>query len=127
MFTVKNRYNFTTLASSILGSNYKNMKVVSIMSGSEAVKYRNVQNVNASVVNIIDGLSTDINDLTFVLFEGDGVTVVLAQEWIDESSIEEVSTVTLRVTINTTSGEEASIVSNLLRGAGLTDYKIETI
>ena len=124
-FSINKRYNFNTLVPQILGNNYESMKVLSIMTAKEAVKYRDVQTVNSGVLTSIAGLSDDIDDLTFILFESsDGVKVVLANEWIEQSSVSEVSSTILKITVSVTDTDDIVVIRDNLIAAGFREFKI---
>ena len=75
-------YNFKTLSPVILGSEYKNQKVIGIFNSTEAMKYGDIQTTYALVSKQISTLPK-INDLTFVLFESlDQDKTILALEYL---------------------------------------------
>lgn len=124
---VNSFYNLSTKAPSILGATYKNLKVRSIMDAKTAIKYRDIVSVNNSISNVISGLSGDVNDLTFILFDNDGTDLVLAIEWINEASIELIENAVLRITVETLSNNDSAIINSLLVGAGYKTFTIEQV
>ena len=120
-------YNFKTLSPVILGSEYKNQKVIGIFNSTEAMKYGDIQTTYALVSKEISTLPK-INDLTFILFESlDQDKTILALEYLDVNTIVEVTTFKLNIVINNASTEDTSIITNMLKELGYTNFKIDKI
>ena len=120
-------YNFKTLSPVILGSEYKNQKVIGIFNSTEAMKYGDIQTTYALVSKQISTLPK-INDLTFVLFESlDHDKTILALEYLDVNTIVEVTTFNLNIVVNNASTEDTSIITNMLKELGYTNFKIDKI
>lgn len=120
-------YNFKTLSPVILGSEYKNQKVIGIFNSSEAMKYGDIQTTYSLVAKEITTLPK-INDLTFILFESlDQNKTILALEYLSINTIVEVTTFKLNITINNANTEDTSIITNVLKELGYNDFKIDKI
>ena len=120
-------YNFKTLSPVILGSEYKNQKVIGIFNSTEAMKYGDIQTTYALVSKQISTLPK-INDLTFVLFESlDQDKTILALEYLDVNTIVEVTTFNLNIVVNNASTEDTSIIINMLKELGYTNFTIDKI
>lgn len=120
-------YNFKTLSPVILGSEYKNQKVIGIFNSTEAMKYGDIQTTYALVSKQISTLPK-INDLTFVLFESlDQDKTILALEYLDVNTIVEVTTFNLNIVVNNASTEDTSIITNMLKELGYTNFTIDKI
>lgn len=120
-------YNFKTLSPVILGSEYKNQKVIGIFNSTEAMKYGDIQTTYALVSKEISTLPK-INDLIFILFESlDQDKTILALEYLDVNTIVEVTTFNLNIVINNASTEDTSIITNMLKELGYTNFKIDKI
>ena len=120
-------YNFKTLSPVILGSEYKNQKVIGIFNSTEAMKYGDIQTTYALVSKQIATLPK-INDLTFVLFESlDQDKTILALEYLDVNTIVEVTTFNLNIVVNNASTEDTSIITNMLKELGYTNFTIDKI
>ena len=120
-------YNFKTLSPVILGSEYKNQKVIGIFNSTEAMKYGDIQTTYALVSKQISTLPK-INDLTFVLFESlDQDKTILALEYLDVNTIVEVTTFNLNIIVNNASTEDTSIITNMLKELGYTNFTIDKI
>jgi len=119
MFERKKTYNFNTLAPSILGARYENMKVVSILDISDAMKIENVISKHANLLTIIDNLPKDPGDCDFISFmNSSGDIVLLANEYIDQNSIEVVTTFDLNLTIPNVTTEDTALVMAILKQHG---------
>ena len=120
-------YNFKTLSPVILGSEYKNQKVIGIFNSTEAMKYGDIQTTYALVSKQISTLPK-INDLTFILFESlDQEKTILALEYLDVNTIVEVTTFNLNIIVNNASTEDTSIITNMLKELGYTNFTIDKI
>lgn len=120
-------YNFKTLSPVILGSEYKNQKVIGIFNSTEAMKYGDIQTTYALVSKQISTLPK-INDLTFILFESlDQDKTILALEYLDVNTIVEVTTFNLNIVVNNASTEDTSIITNMLKELGYINFTIDKI
>ena len=120
-------YNFKTLSPVILGSEYKNQKVIGIFNSTEAMKYGDIQTTYALVSKQISTLPK-INDLTFVLFESlDQDKTILALEYLDVNTIVEVTTFNLNIIVSNASTADTSIITNMLKELGYTNFTIDKI
>lgn len=120
-------YNFKTLSPVILGSEYKNQKVIGIFNSTEAMKYGDIQTTYALVSKQISTLPK-INDLTFILFESlDQDKTILALEYLDVNTIVEVTTFNLNIIVNNASTEDTSIITNMLKELGYSNFTIDKI
>ena len=120
-------YNFKTLSPVILGSEYKNQKVIGIFNSTEAMKYGDIQTTYALVSKQISTLPK-INDLTFVLFESlDQDKTILALEYLDVNTIVEATTFNLNIIVSNASTADTSIITNMLKELGYTNFTIDKI
>lgn len=128
-FEIKKTYNFSiqTDATAVLGANYSLMKVRAIMNSEEAAKKADVTTTYNTVKGVLTDLPESITDLTFILFENtDGNTTVLALEYIDTDTIEEVESVNIRVNILNASTEDISILTTAVKELGYTNFTVTT-
>ncbi len=118
-FNINSVYKFNTLAPSILGEEYTLMKVKSIMSSEEAIKFRDVHMLNKQLLTLIPGLSSNANDNAYVLFENnDGMKVLFANEWINQDSIEVVVNINVRIDIADIDNSDMIIMKTALLELG---------
>ena len=125
-FEIKKTYNFTTLVPSLLGGEYKNMQVVSLMTPDEAVKYQDILTLHEQVRTLI-ALNMSANDCTYVKFKTlEGDTKIIALEYIESDSIKEVTTVNIRIELQRATTEDISIITARLKELGYVDFDVTT-
>lgn len=125
-FEIKKTYNFTTLVPSLLGGEYKNMQVVSLMTPDEAVKYQDILTLHEQVRTLI-ALNMSANDCTYVKFKTlEGDTKIIALEYIEPDSIKEVTTVNVRIELQRATTEDISIITARLKELGYVDFDVTT-
>ena len=125
-FEIKKTYNFTTLVPSLLGGEYKNMQVVSLMTPDEAVKYQDILTLHEQVRTLI-ALNMSANDCTYVKFKTlEGDTKIIALEYIEPDSIKEVTTVNIRIELQRATTEDISIITARLKELGYVNFTVNT-
>ena len=118
---INHHYNFSVYANTILGTNYRNARLVSTLDYRRALKYDNiVLQLSRIFPYLPPGTLEDNTKYTYYLFEVNGKEKVLADVWIDQTSIELSTGVdhTLKL-INVTSAQLA-MVRDQLRLLGIT-------
>ena len=126
-FSLNKIYNFSTLMPSVLGTSFKSMKVKGVLTSQEAVKYRDIATLHATVLPMLSGLPKRIEQLSYIIFENiDGEQLLLAYEYIDISSIVEVKTVNIRVDILEANTDDILIIQERLKELGYSKFKIRT-
>ena len=118
--TINNHYNFSVYANPILGTTYRNARLVSILDYKTALKFSNIVLQHNRVYPYLPANTPeDATKYTYYKFEVGGKEVVLADVWIVDTSIE-MSTGTdhtLKL-INVSSGQ-LSTVRDQLRLLGI--------
>lgn len=118
-------FNFKTELVTILGDKLKNMKVIGIMNDQQAVKVGDVATLHTQVLPLLTSLPINISDLTFIMFETlDKETAIYPIEYIEQSSITQVTTINLRIDINNASTTDLSLLQQTLNELGYVDYSI---
>lgn len=126
-FELKKSYNFSTLAPTLLGNQYKNMKVKAILTSSNALQYKDIATIHQQVKSSIAGLPDSITDLTYILFENtDNEETVFALEYIDADSITEVDSLNIRIEIGNCTVDDIAVLRTRLQELGYTSFKITT-
>jgi len=127
-FNIGNKYNFNTLIPALLNSSYKNMKVVGIMTASEAIRaatYYDIESLHTSAKQVIPSLPDYTSSLTYILFENtDGDKIPIANEYIDQTSIVLVETVDISITVYNRTTADIAVLRQLLRENGFTNITI---
>lgn len=125
-FELRKRYNFTTKAPAILGAEYRNVMVESIMTATEAVKYSDVLTLHEQIRTVLN-LDLEVANCTYIKFRTlDGETVILALEYINSDSIVEVKTVNIRVDVLEANTDDILIIQERLKELGYSKFKIRT-
>jgi len=128
-FSINKSYTFTTLAPAILGGVFNTVKVKSMMSATEAVKYRDIHTLHASVKSLITGVPNSVNDLTYILFEANDANktnTLLALEYIDPFTVTEVITTTIDVRVFNAQTTDVALIRAALLEVGIVDFSITT-
>lgn len=127
-FELKKSYNFSTLAPTLLGNNYSNMKVIAILTADNAIEYRDVATLHAQVKSAITGLPDSITDLSYILFKNNITSekLVLPLEYIEDSSIVETTTLNIRIEVRNCTVDDVGTLRTRLEELGYTDFKITT-
>lgn len=125
-FELQKKYNFNTLAPAILGNNFKNAIVQAIVGYSIAKQFISPETQNVNVYPALPpGVVADPKKYTYVVFLMEsGIERVFALEWIDISSIVEVSSQTLTIQIANTSAGDAERVRQALLLLQLTSFTV---
>lgn len=126
-FKINKTYAFNTLAPSILQDRYSSMRVISLMDLTSALKYADVITLKQQVDTIINVPTTIANEMTFVLFENtiSKDKVVLSTEWIEEESIEEVTTLIATLKIKDIDSSELNIIRETLVELGFNNFEVK--
>lgn len=128
LFEIKKTYNFSTLAPTILGGNYTNMKVKAILTSENAVKYADITSIHTTIKPIIKNLPDNVSELTYILFENlDKETSIFPIEYLETDSITEVSVLNIRIDIPNASMDDLNILKTRLKELGYVNFTITTI
>lgn len=121
ILTINKSYNFSLYPIPILGSSYKNLKLISILDYDTALKFDNVELLSKSAYPYLPpGTSSNFRSYIFYLFKTDtNKNIVLANEWIIESTIEEVSSLNYTLRLNNISLNQLNTIKDQLRLLGI--------
>lgn len=141
-FKVNRTFNFspkTQLYSNMLFSaSYNGLKLVSIISAEEAAKHSDIYTIHKNVLAAYSqdtsttcDIPTSVEDCSFLLFKtGKDQTFVIAEEYIDSSTIVVSSKRTCIYTVYNVEDSDIDTISNFIKSLGYTakyDKKEETI
>ena len=128
MFDINTRYNFSTYAPGILGGNYTNAKVLSIMNYVEAVKYTDVATIHTQVYpSLPPNTPKDYRDLTYVLFElENGRKVVFATIWIDATTVVVAGRMDIVIRVRSVTNQDVTKIRDALTTLGYLNVDITT-
>lgn len=118
--TINNHYNFSVYANSILGTTYRNARLVSILDYKTALKFSNIVLQHNRVYPYLPANTLeDATKYTYYKFEVGGKEVVLADVWIDPTSIEVSSGTDHTLKLFNVSGTTLATVRDQLRLLGI--------
>lgn len=123
-------YNLELHASQILGSGYKNAKVLAILDLETASIFGG--NLRARHLEVYPqlpaGTPSDANSLTYLKLRlPSGTTTAIALEWIVDGSLEQVATTSLRFTVDGVAPEKREIIMRALAANGFTAVNVEVL
>ena len=119
-FSINKYYNFSVYANAILGTSYKNIKLVSILDYTTALKFSNIELQQRQIYPYLppNTLSNHI-DYTYYLFKYNDRDIVLADAWIIQSSIEETAGLNYTLKLNNITSAQLAIIRDQLRLLGI--------
>jgi len=120
LFTINKHYNFAVFANSILGTFYTNARLVSILDYSTAIKFDNIELKNKQVYPYLPpGTLEDHTKYTYYLFKHRGNHYVIADVWIDNTSVEETEGLNYTIKLNNIPSTSLAVITNQLRLLGI--------
>lgn len=124
---LKKSYNFDLHPSAILGGDYKNVLVMSIMDYETALAFQDVAALHAQVYPTLpQDVPDDPSKYNYVKVRTAIGTTILGIPWIDESTIVEVTKSRHIVTIeDTDSSNTTQLLRNILSQNGFNKFTIE--
>ena len=122
-------YTFNTTAPSLLGVTIRNAKLISTMGYSEAIGLENIDLKYRSIYPLLaEGTPDTPEACIYYRFASEsGEKIILADQWIQESSIEVIEHIQFRVTFSDASLIDMTRVRDALNALGYKKYKIEQI
>ncbi len=118
--TINKHYNFSVYANSILGTAYKNTKLVSILDYTTALKFGNIELLHRQIYPYLPpNTLADHTKYTYYLFQYNGKTIVIADVWILQSSIEETEGLNYTLKLNNITSTQLTIIRDQLRLLGI--------
>lgn len=118
--TINKHYNFSVYANSILGTTYKNTKLVSILDYTTALKFGNIELLHRQIYPYLPpNTLADHTKYTYYLFQYNGKTIVIADVWILQNSIEETEGLNYTLKLNNITSTQLTIIRDQLRLLGI--------
>lgn len=126
---LRKSYDFVTYAPTQLGGLHRSMKVEAIMDAATAQTLRDVEGIHDSILPILPpGTPSRTSDLVFYKFRTlQNDMVVLADAWIDQTSVQEVTTITIQATIYNASSADIQRVREAISLLNFTSFDVTTI
>lgn len=127
--TIGTTYTFNTLAPSILGAVIQQAKLVSILDYGTAKQYDTIDLKYRSVYPLLPVGTPNQPDSTiyYRFVSQSGEYIILAEQWIDESSIETIEFVNIQVLFQQASLSDVQRIRNALNALGYSNYTIKTL
>lgn len=117
---VNKHYSFSVYANSILGTNYRNAKLVAILDYKTALRFENIDSIHKQIYPYLPpDTFIDHTKYTYYLLEVMDRTVVIADTWIRHNSIEETSGQTYTLKLNNVTTHQLNIIRDQLRLIGV--------
>ena len=110
-------YSFDTIAPFILGASFKNAKVISILSYSDAIKQQNVNNNFTTLSNMYPTAFTGTSIETSIFYKmvlPSGQEIILASQYINYMTLELAVSKSIRIDISDISNTDVDLIRQLL-------------
>lgn len=118
--TINKHYNFSVYANSILGTAYKNTKLISILDYTTALKFGNIELLHRQIYPYLPpNTLADHTKYTYYLFQYNGKTIVISDVWILQNSIEETEGLNYTLKLNNITSTQLTIIRDQLRLLGI--------
>jgi len=120
MLVIGTYYDFTLYINSILGVNFTNVKVKSILDYSTAIKLGNVDLIQKQIFPYLPpGSNPDFHNYTYYLIEFKGKDIIIADEWIIPTSIVQTQGTDYTIRLKSITSSQYTMVRDQLRLLGI--------
>lgn len=128
-FLLGKSYTFNTKAPGILGISITNARLTGIFDYETAVTYDNIDLKYRSIYPVLPtGTPDDPRSCVFYRFQSEsGERIILADQWIDESTLEVIDHINFTVTLAEASLSDIARVRDALLALGYTKFNIKQI
>ena len=117
---INKHFNFSVYANSILGTSYRNAKLVSILDYNTALGFANIELLHRQIYPYLPpNTPSDLTKYTYYLFNYNGKNIVLADVWIIVSSVEETEGLNYTLQLNNITSVQLSTIRDQLRLLGI--------
>ena len=115
MFDLRSVYNFNVYPATILGSDFNNVTVMSVIGPEDAAREIDIYAMHAQVYPYLSGVPNDPTAYDYVRIKTPaGNTIILGLTWINQSTIVKVTSPTVTVTLTGISPTEIQRLKNIL-------------
>lgn len=114
-------FNIKANAGAVLGQTHTNLKLKGIIDSTEAIRYGDIETIHANIkaVGNIANLPEFTVSCTWLLFNNaDGEKVIIAQEYIDSDTIQEITKLNARFELRDITTEDLEIIRGTLSDLG---------
>lgn len=120
MLTINNHYNFSLYANSVLGQSYRNARLSSVLDYRTALKFGNVELIHRQVFPYLPpGTPSDNTKYTYYVFEVNNEQIVVAEEWMIASSVEQSTGKDSTIRLYNVNSDQIAIVRDQLLLLGI--------
>jgi len=117
---INNYYNFSLYPNSVIGTLFRNAKLISILDYNIALKFANIELYQKQIFPYLpEGTSSNYTNYTYYLFLYKNKKIIIANTWIIPTSIEVSSANTYTITLENISTSQLNIIRDQLRVLGI--------
>ena len=129
LFAIGKIFTFNTKAPAILGSTISNAKLVGTMDYSIAITYDNIDLKYRTIYPLLPIGTVDQPEgcVYYQFLTESGERIILADQWIEEASIEVIEHINFQVLFSRASVPDMSRVRDSLLSLGYTDFDIKQL
>lgn len=121
-------YSYSTIAPGVLGASFSNMKLIGILSPTEALKIQDIRTIHSQILSTANNkaLPESVLDCTFLKFSSpDGSESLIALEYL--INLTPVECKKLKITIDNYTQTDWVIISDTLRSLGYENITYELV
>lgn len=129
MFEIGVTYNFNTKAPSVLGTTIKQAKLTGIADYNSAMKLINIDLQYRKIYPLLPPgtPNTPKSCIYYVFLSQLGETIVLANQWIDDTTIEVVDFINIQATVTSVSLTDITRIRDALNAMGYTSFEVKQL
>ncbi len=122
-------YTFNTNAPALLGVEIKNAKLLSILDYETAIIFEDITTKYRQVYPLLpNGTPDDPRSCLYYRFKSEaGEYIILADQWINMTTVEAISSVALQVTLTDVVVEDIKRIRDALNILGLRNFNIKQL
>lgn len=125
-FIPSNTYNFKVYPSAVLGADWDNVVVLGVLTYHAALNFADIDALHVNVYpHLPEGTPDRAEDFQYLLVRtSNGQQTVIAVQWIDASTIRQVTNTKIHVVINNAGSHNLEEVRAALYSNGFTDISL---
>ncbi len=129
VFDLFKTYNFDTISVTVLKQSYKGLSVIGFGGFRQAIKYGgtslDITTIRQQLMAETGLPLIEASVAKYIFFEDIYKNeLVLAEDWINISSVSEVSTINLDFRVRNATSDDAAIIMNAIRAMGYADIEL---
>lgn len=126
-FQLNKIYTFNTKAPGILGTSIKNAKMIGMVDYHTAMGFENIDLKFRQIYPVLPNGTPDTPEscVYYRFISESGEKIIMADQWIDENSIEVIEHVSFQVKFVNVDLEDISRVRDTLNAMGYTNFEIK--